>query len=444
MTTIQENLLIESERCLIGSVLIDNSVIDEINLIIEPRDFIEPVHEMIWTAIDYMNQNDKIINVVTLTEMLIRFDRLGEITGGFDYISRIISHVTSIADARYHAQLVKKFSLRRRAINIADSIKNLVDKNYEDEEEFYREVESLTDSIRTRTSDTISSFETTRSEYEMYLEEKTDYISTGFSKFDKWTKGLGRGWLYVLAARPSVGKTAKMLAMARNIALNKKGAVIVFSNEMKTNELINRIISSMTAIPLSRIRSHRFKDGERLQESELNKIKNALDELQGTRMYFQDRGHYSIDEVRTICRSIKRECGEIDSIFVDYLGLMNIPHHAGQTYSQAVGKVSNKAKSIAVELNSPFILLSQLNREVEKRADKKPLLSDLRESGNIEQDADVVEFLWTDEKEEKKGEESHPHDRVINSTIAKGRDIGVHNFKYIFSGWNQSFKEMRQ
>jgi replicative DNA helicase len=295
------------------------------------------------------------------------------------------------------------------------------------------------DSIRTRTSDTIHQFETTRVKYEMYLEEKVDYIATGFSQFDKWTKGLGRGWLYVLAARPSVGKTAKMLAMATNIARDKRGAVIIFSNEMKTNELLNRIISSMTSIPLSRIRAHRFKDGERLEPSEWNKIKNALDELQDTKIYLQDRGHYSIDEVRTICRSIKRECGQIDAIFVDYLGLMNIPHQAGQTYSQAIGKVSNKAKSIAVELNCAFILLSQLNREVEKRAEKKPLLSDLRESGNIEQDADVVEFLWTEEKD---GEDSHPLDRTVNSTIAKGRDIGVHNFRYLFRGWNQSFKEL--
>ena len=429
---VQESLIIDSEKAVIGSVLIKNEIMDEIGSILEPYDFMDPIHEIIWKAIDHMYRNDKEINSVSLTEMLTKYDRLREISGGFEYIHHLISNVLTTEESGYHAKLIKKYSIRRRSSNVGEKIKQLASEYFDEEEEFYQEVEKLADSIRTNKAEKISSFKDIIGEYENYMITKEDYISTGFGPFDNWAKGIGRGWLYILAARPSLGKTAKMLSMATHIAKQDLGAVIIFSQEMKKEALMNRILANMTAIPLSRFRR------KELETIELGKVKEGLNQLQDLPLYILDRGAYSIDQVRSISRQIKRKHGKLAAIFVDYLGIMDIPIRPGQTYAQAVGAVSSKAKSIAMELDCVFVMLSQLNREVEKST--KPSLSHLRDSGSIEQDADVVEFLWHDPKDSEG--DDNPLERIIYSTIAKGRDIGLNQFKYIFKGWNQQFKAL--
>jgi replicative DNA helicase len=247
--------------------------------------------------------------------------------------------------------------------------------------------------------------------------------------FDKWMGGIGRGWLYILAARPSVGKTAKALQMSLGIAKQGLGNVLFFSQEMKRNQLFNRLIAQMTGINANKIRR------KELTIEQYGEVEEAFKKLEKLPLFIEDASNISISYVRSVARQVKRQHGELAAIVVDYLTIMNIPQIPGQTRSQAVGEVTRTAKKIAIELNVPFIMLAQLSREGAKSLE--PRLDHLRDSGEIEQDADVVEFLWEDPNQ------NHQAGKVIRSIIAKGRDVGINEFRYLFKGWCQKFEELK-
>jgi replicative DNA helicase len=432
-TMIPQHNVEEAERMVLGSVLSKNSLLDEITSIIEPRDFALPTHKLLWETINHMYEENNKVDIVDLTRAVITFNRMDDIKGGVEYLHNMVLEVLSPDHAVGYARIIKQYSVKRRVAEAAEMITRITEEHDSDsDEELYRKVEAIADTIRPSNSRSGNSLlRDRRKAYEDYLETREDFIPTGFRQMDVWMNGLARGWLYVLAARPSVGKTAKMLSMALNIARSGNGAVVIFSQEMPGETLQNRMLSNMTEIPMTKFRNKDLTLPERMR------IRESLDELDSLPIHIFDRKQFSIDEVRTHCREIKRKEGKVAAIFVDYLGIMNIPQERGMTYSQCVGQVTTKAKGLALELHCSFVMLAQLNRETEKYAE--PSLSHLRDSGSIEQDADVVEFLYEGEKDEH-----NPFEKNVISLIAKGRDVGINQFKLKFKGWIQQFEEVKK
>lgn len=416
---------IDAEYAVIGSVLIDNKTMDDLSTMLEARDFSLASNQLIWEGMMYQYRKSAPIDLVTMVEALQKYGRLEEI-GGVSRMAEIMSSVPSTDNCRHYAQIVQSQSYRRRGREAAAKIAEYSQDSELDDESYFHQVEQAALSVRPATSGEMKKLSETRNEYFEYLEQKDDFIHTGFAAFDEWMGGIGRGWLYILAGRPSVGKTAKALQMGKGIAQQNKGEVLVYSQEMKRNQLFNRMLSPMTMVHSNRIRR------KELSEFEKQKLSKAYAELENLPLHIEDAGNVTIEEVRATGRQIKRKYGKIAAIIIDYLTIMKIPQAKGETRSQAVGRVTRTAKQVALELDCPIIMLAQLSRD----GAGEPKLEHLRDSGEIEQDADVVEFLWHDP------EDNHRDGKVIQSTIAKGRDVGVNQFRYLFEGWIQRYKEL--
>lgn len=433
MNSVNMQPILEAERSVLGAVLLDNKAMDEVGTMLEARDFMIQAHELIWTAMKYLQDKDKPIDPMTLTEMLIMYKRLDEV-GGVPYLTELLGATPTAANVKHHANIVRKQSVKRRAVTIGEKIKQLaLEKEFEDEEELFQSIEKLSESIRPETVGDLVHVANSRKEYFDYLAKKDDLIMTGFKQFDEWMGGIGRGWLYILAARPSVGKTAKMLQMLRGIAAQGKGHCLVWSQEMKRPQLYNRMIASMTGISAGRLRL------KKLNTHDWEDIEQAYDQLEKLPIHIADAKNVTIDEIRATARQAKRKHGQISAIFIDYLGIMNIPQPPGMTRAQAIGEVTKGAKRLAMELDCVVVMLAQMNREGKKAL--KPSLEHLKESGDIEQDADVVEFLWEDPEDTNPGQR-YIGAKVVQSVIAKGRDIGVNEFRYAFKGWLQEFVDL--
>lgn len=427
-TTPQQAL--EAEQAVLGAVLIDSEAMDKIAMLLEPRDFDYVPHELIWKGVKYLYQRDMPIDFITVSNMLQTYKRLEEI-GGIDYLIQLGKAIPTTANVEYYAKIIRSRAYRKRAFDAGNTIQRLaVEEEYETDDDFFSEVEKLSSNIRPQTSGDMKHVSEYRQGYFEYLQQKDDFIHSGFKNFDEWMGGYGRGWLVIKAGRPSVGKTAKALQEVVGIAKQNEqfntGHVGMWSQEMKTNQLLNRMLPSMTGINANRIRR------KQLDELEFKRLEKAYDELDKLPIHFYDAKNVTIEEVRATAKQMKRKYGKLAAIVVDYLTIMRIVQQKGETRSQAVGYVTRTAKQIALELDCPFIMLAQLSRE----GAGEPKLEHLRDSGEIEQDADVVEFLWHDP------EETNSNGKVIQSTIAKGRDIGVNHFKYLFKGWIQTFEEL--
>lgn len=423
---LDQHQIIEAEYSVLGSVLVDPSCMDLIFNLLEPRDFVLDSHQLIWKAMRYQYQKNEPIDFITITNILKSYQRLDEV-GGIDYLRDLAASVPITDNVKSHAEAIRSKSYRRRGFEAANKIIAITrDNEYENDEDYFHSIEKAVMSVRPQLSGEMKHLSETRQEYLNYLNETDDFIYTGFKNFDEWLGGVGRGWLYILAGRPSVGKSAKMLQTATNIAKQNKGPVLIWSQEMKRNQLINRMIASLSEVNGNRIRRKNFN------EQEKQRIIAAYDELEKLPLHIEDGKRVTIDEIRTTVRTMERQHGKIAAVFVDYLTIMQIVQEKGETRSQAVGRVTRTAKDIAMEYNFPFFMLAQLSRE----GAGEPKLEHLRDSGEIEQDADVVEFLWHDPND------TDNRGKVIQSTIAKGRDIGVNNFRYLFKGWIQKYEEL--
>lgn len=424
---------LEAETALIGAVLLDSTVLDDVCDAVDANDFSSESHRLLWKGIMHLYNNDNPVDLVTVSEMLMKYKRFDDV-GGMNYLTKLVNSVPTTANASYYASVVREKGLKRRGVEVAEQIKRLsLEGTFENESQYYAEVERLIESIRPQGGNGMKSLAEFRDDYFEYLNTQDDMILTGFSKFDEWMGGLGRGWLYILAGRPSVGKTAKMLQMAYGIAKQNVGQVLIWSQEMSREQLITRMLSSLTALNPNYIRRKKFDDITK------KKIEKAYaEELMNLPISVDDASGVSIDEVRAVARRAKRRHGKIGAIIVDYLTIMDPQQVKGETRSQAIGRITRKAKQIAREIDCPFIMLAQMNRE---GANDKPKLNHLRDSGEIEQDADVVEFLWHDEQLQEEQRIPITAGKLVTSIIAKGRDVGVAEFHYLFKGWMQRFVE---
>lgn len=425
MNLIGESDLV-AEESVLGSVFLDPNVLDDITFL-EDRDFSIERHKSIYKIMRYLEKKGQPVDIITVTDAAVRFGGIENI-GGVSYLSRLANSCPSTANTEFYARIVRSKAMERRTRNMGQIIAGISRDDYESDEEFFSNIEQLVQEMRPQDSAKMKSFTETKDSYFEHLSKKASHIKTGFSQFDAWAKGLWRGWLFVSAGRPSVGKTAKMLQRLYGVAKQHEGVVLIFSQEMSENELKDRMMSAITGISYGKIIS------KNLNQAEKDQLERAYEGFEYLPIFIQDSPGVTIDEVRATARQFKRKHGKIAVIAVDYLQIMSIPQKKGETRSQAIGNVTGEAKRIAREMECCFMMLSQMSRAFEGAL--KPQLSHLKESGSIEQDADVVEFLWHDPNDTEMG------GKVIQQTIAKGRSIGLNEFRLLFRGWIQKFDEL--
>lgn len=414
-----------AEQSVLGAVFMDSNVLDDI-VFLEERDFLPGRNREIYKVMRFLENRGKPVDIVTVTESYVRFGNLENI-GGYEYLSKLAESCPTTANVEYYARIIRSKAMERRIKSTADIIQGMSRNDYETDEEFYSYVEQLVTELRPIDNAKMLSFSETRDEYYTHLKTPAEFIKTGFSEFDKWAQGLWRGWLFISAGRPSVGKTALALQRINGVAKQKEGVVLFWSQEMKRNSLKDRMVSAETGIPFQRIK---MKD---LNQKEQKLVDMAYDNFEYLPIYMQDSSGVTIDEIKATAKQFKRKHGKIAMIVVDYLQIMSIPQTNGDTRALAIGRVTGQAKQIAMDMNCCFMMLSQMTRESDKRG--RPVLSDLKESSSIEQDADVVEFLWSEGETTSQG-------KIVNQTFAKGRDIGVNEFKLLFLNWKQKFTEV--
>lgn len=387
----------DMEEAVLGALMLEqDSVIVGIDLLRE-ESFYKEAHRKIFASIRALVDKESPVDMYTVMEELKATGNL-QIVGGPSYITALTSKVVSAANLEYHAKIVAQKFIQRELIRVATEIQTMAFDDTNDVAELMDRSESelfkiAEGNIRNEVTP-ISSVIT------QALEEITEAgkqedglvgVPSGFSKLDRLTSGWQKSDLTIIAARPSMGKTAFALSMARNIAVDHKRKVAIFSLEMSSVQLVNRLITAETEIP-----SDKIKNG-RLNDEEWKILRNRIKGLNEASIYIDDTPAISVFELRAKCRRLKAQ-KKLDIVIVDYLQLMSGPPDSGSR-EQEVSHISRSLKGIAKELNVPILALSQLNRSVELRGgSKRPQLSDLRESGAIEQDADMVLFIHRQEK----------------------------------------------
>ncbi|MFD2705480.1 replicative DNA helicase [Salibacterium lacus] len=418
---------VNAEQWVIGAVLLEPDVLDDI-VFLESRDFATVQNRKIFEVMKYLSSQDKPVDILTISQEYVKFGRFDDM-GGVSYLTDLANATPTAASVEHYAEIVRSKAIRRRGIEAAHDIQKMSDDDYDSDDDYFAAVEERIADIRPNDTGKMRSFSESKDLYFQHLRTKNEFMPTGFSQFDTWAHGLWRGWLFISAGRPSVGKTAKLLQRVYNVAGQDAGVVLLYSQEMDENQIKDRMIAAISKVNYNRIKN------KELSQDEMAKVEKAYANIESLPIFIQDSSGVGIDEIRATARSFKRKYGKIAMIAVDYLQIMNIPQKKQETRNQAIGNVTSAAKSIARDMQCCFMMLSQMTRESENH--KKPQLSHLKESGSIEQDADVVEFLWYDEEDE----DDSPG-RVVQQFIAKGRDIGINDFRLQFKGWFQRFEEM--
>ena len=396
---------IEAEQAVLGAILIENEVMPFVLEIINEKDFYRETHKVIFNAMMSLYSKNEAIDMVTLTEVLRKEDKL-EKADGIKYITFLAGVVPTAANVKYHSQIVYEKSVLRKLIRISTEI---AAKAYDGSEEIKEQLDSAEKTIldiatRQNTNEytmTEDMLMDVVNHFQMLAENKGNPVGipTGFTDFDKLTSGLRPSDFIILAARPSMGKTSFALNLVQNVAIRghklrkreEPYVVAFFSLEMSKEQLMHRMVCAEAQIDSQRVMS-----GE-LSNLDWEKVWSTCDTLMKAKIAIDDTPAISVLEMRSKARKIKSEQG-LDLIVVDYLQLMQgNTKRINEGRQQEVSDISRSLKALARELNVPIIALSQLSRSVESRQVKRPMLSDLRESGSLEQDADMVAFLYRDD-----------------------------------------------
>ncbi len=432
---------LEAEQSVLGSLMLNKDAVIKIADLITPEDFYEDKHKVIYQAILRLYDERSSIDVLTVSNKLEEGASL-EKTGGISYLTTLVNVVPSAAHVVHYAQIVRRKGTLRRLISSATDIVSL---GYHEE----MELESILDHAEQKLFSVSQKYlkqnfipisdilhETFDRLDELHREKgKLRGIPTGFNDLDNKLGGLQNSDLVILAARPSMGKTSMALDMVRHMALNEKKHVAIFSLEMSKDQLVDRLLSAEADVDLWKMRTGRLSDVG--PDNDFERIGHALGRLSEAPIYIDDSGSLNAMELRTKARRLQSE-HDLDAIVVDYLQLMQ--GRSTENRVQEVSEISRSLKMLAKELNVPVLALSQLSRAVEQRGgDKRPQLSDLRESGSIEQDADVVMFIYRDEMYSG-AESKKPH--VAEILIKKHRNGPTGEVELYFDGEKTSFKNL--
>lgn len=389
---------LEAEQSVIGGVLIDSMAWDHIVDRVNEADFYRPEHRVIFSAVKTLAGRHQAIDVVTVSEILDSQKKLDAI-GGLSYLAELVKNIPSAANITAYADIVRERAILRQLI---DAGTQLISKaNFTEGrtgKEILDEAEQLVFKIAEQKSRGENAF-SPLSDYLAKVIDRIDYLyqqgthitglSTGFQDFDELTSGLQNSDLIVVAGRPSMGKTTFAMNIAENVAIRLKKSVAVFSMEMPGEQLAMRLISSLGRIDQQKLRSGKLDDDD------WPRITSTVQMLAEAPIYIDDTPGLSPMDLRARVRRLKRE-KDVGMVVVDYLQLMQVPG-SKENRTGEISEISRSLKSLAREMNVPVIALSQLNRSLEQRPNKRPVMSDLRESGAIEQDADVIVFIYRDE-----------------------------------------------
>jgi replicative DNA helicase len=421
---------LEAEQSVLGSVLIDRDAIVEVAEFLRPEDFYRQANGLIYAAMVELFERREPIDIVTVAETLERKEELDAI-GGRSYLSSLSNQTPTAVHAVQYARIVERKAVLRNLIAAAGKIAGI---GYEDPAEIQEAIDRAETELYAVSERRVhAGFSPLRSLLHEAF-DRLDYlhshrgeisgIRTGFAELDTMTTGLQKSDLIVLAARPSVGKTSLALNVAENAAVRDGKSVGIFSLEMSKEQLVLRLLSSVGDIDSQRLRSG-F-----LEEMDFTRVAAAMTSLSEARVFIDDTPNISTMELRTKARRLQAEAG-LDLVIVDYLQLMQASTASRDANRvQEVSEISRGLKALARELSVPVIALSQLSRQPEMRESKEPRLSDLRESGAIEQDADLVMFLWRDKERGQDDEASDVEE--INLHLAKHRNGPTGRVKLMF------------
>ena len=429
----------EIEEAVLGAIMLEKDAYTVVCDILHPMSFYEPANQKIYEAIQALGAAQKPIDMLTVTEQLRLMGEL-ESVGGPVFISELTARVASAANVEYHARIVAQKYLARELISFATNIEAKAYDESNDVDDLMQEAEGKLFEISQR------NVKKDFTQIDPVIKQAIDQIQSaanratglsglesGFHDLDKITSGWQNSDLIIIAARPAMGKTALVLSMAKNMAVNYNTPIAVFSLEMSNIQLVNRLICNQCELESDKIKSGR------LQDREWDQLMSRIKHLYSAPLYIDDTASLSIFELRTKARRLVREHG-VKFIIIDYLQLMNASGMKFGSREQEVSMISRSLKQLAKELNIPIVALSQLNRSVESRGDgrdgKRPQLSDLRESGAIEQDADIVCFIHRPEYYTKSDTDAEGNDirNLAYFIIAKHRNGQVCDVKLKFRG----------
>jgi len=429
---------IKAEQSILGGLMLDNNAWDQIADVINEDDFYRHDHRMIFRAIESLADHDKPFDVVTLSEWLESREDLDKV-GGLAYLGSLAKETPSAANIKAYAAIVRERSILRQLINAGTEIAdNAFNPDGRESSEILDSAESMVFKIaekgargkkgfvgiKTLLNQAVDRIDTLFSQ-----ENPITGLPTGFNDFDDQTSGLQKGDLVIVAGRPSMGKTTFSMNIAENAAIETGKPVAVFSMEMPGDSLAMRMLSS-----IGRIDQHKIRTGK-LADDDWPKLTHAVGVLAEAPIYIDDTPALSPNELRAKSRRLTREAGQLGLIVIDYLQLMQI-HGSRENRSTEISEISRSLKGLAKELECPVIALSQLNRSLEQRPNKRPVMSDLRESGAIEQDADLIVFIYRDEVYN----EDSPDKGVAEIIIAKQRNGPIGTVRQTFIGQYTRFE----
>jgi replicative DNA helicase len=430
---------IESEQACLGAILIDPGyALNEVMDLLTSDDFYKSSHQIIFKMMVLLNRENQPIDTITLSEKL-KEEKVLDQCGGVSYIASLTTAVPTSGNVKYYGRMIKDKSQLRDLMQISSQIYEMATNEQDDVQDIVDYAEKLIFSIaETRKKGKLINIKDILSRtiemIESRVKNKGVYtgVPTGFKDLDDMTYGFQRSDLIILAARPSMGKTALALNIATNIAVREKKSVLFFSLEMSAEQLVQRVLSAEARVDSTRLRSGY------LENKDWQKLLTGVDKLSHSKIWIEDTPGLSYTDMRAIARRLKAKEG-VDFIVVDYLQLISIPFGQKQENRQStVAEISRNLKLLARELDVPVMTLSQLSREVEKRSDKEPVLSDLRESGAIEQDADIVAFIHRPGYYDRENEAIKNLAEII---IAKQRNGPVGKVKLTFIDQHTRFED---
>ncbi|WP_047980147.1 replicative DNA helicase [Ornithinibacillus contaminans] len=418
---------LEAEQAVLGAVFLEPEAFTTASELLMPGDFYRASHQRIFETMLKLSDRGEPIDLVTVTTALSNSQNLEE-AGGVSYLTQLAESVPTAANIEFYSKIVEEKALLRRLIRTATDIVTTTFNREDEVDDVLNEAEKSILDVSGRKN--TGSFKVIKDvlidvydKIEILHGSTADVtgIPTGYRDLDKITSGFQRNDLIIIAARPSVGKTAFALNIAQSVAVNTDENVAIFSLEMGADQLVQRILCAEGNIDAQRLRNGN------LEADDWSKLTMAMGSLSNAGIYIDDTPGIRVSEIRSKCRRLKQEQG-LGMILIDYLQLIQGSGKPGENRQQEVSEISRSLKQLARELNVPLIALSQLSRGVEQRQDKRPMMSDLRESGSIEQDADIVGFLYRDDYYDKESEKQN----IIEIILAKQRNGPVGTVELAF------------
>lgn len=431
---------IEAEQSVLGGLMLDNNAWDTASEVVTEEHFYRHDHRLIYRVMQKLVNNQQPVDVVTLSEELDRTSDLDK-AGGLDYLVKLARNTPSASNIKAYSEIVRDRALLRQMISVAHEIaENAFSPEGRGSEEILNDAEQRIFQIAENRPNQggpepvnpLLKRAVDRIDFLFNNSDQITGVTTGFDDLDDRTAGLQPSDLIIVAARPSMGKTTFAMNLVENALMAEEKPVLVFSLEMPADQLISRMLSSIGRIDQTKVRSGQ------LDEEDWPKLTTAVNMLRDKPLFIDDTSGISPNEMRTRARRIVREHGELGMIMVDYLQLMQIKTGKASSRTEEISEISRSLKALAKEMKCPVVALSQLNRSLENRPNKRPVNSDLRESGAIEQDADVIMFIYRDEVYN----EDSPDKGIAEIIIGKQRNGPIGSMKLAFIGKYTRFENL--